>query len=142
MELEGHDNRVLGNATRRACLEACAAERSFVCRSAEWRGGECRLSRYDRFSRHVHFVRSADPSVAYFDNTCAYKPAATTVRPAESVVVGKTRGDRLACGLVPVIGSPDESPERGPWVPECLSGAGLASVRQCSPLLDVVVVLV
>ncbi|KAL3221274.1 hypothetical protein MRX96_029606 [Rhipicephalus microplus] len=74
MELEGHDNRVLGNATRRACLEACAAERSFVCRSAEWRGGECRLSRYDRFSRHVHFVRSADPSVAYFDNTCAYKP--------------------------------------------------------------------
>ncbi|XP_070381269.1 uncharacterized protein [Dermacentor albipictus] len=77
MELEGHDNRVLRNATRRACLEACAAERSFVCRSAEWdeqRGGECRLSRYDRFSRHVHFGRSADPSVAYFDNTCAYKP--------------------------------------------------------------------
>ncbi|KAH7935897.1 hypothetical protein HPB52_014729 [Rhipicephalus sanguineus] len=72
MELEGHDNRVLGNATRRACLEACAAERSFVCRSAEWdeqRGGECRLSRYDRFSRHVHFGRSANPSVAYFDNT-------------------------------------------------------------------------
>lgn len=76
MELEGHDNRVLRNATRRSCLEACAAERSFVCRSAEWDddSGECRLSRYDRFSRHVHFGRAARPSVSYFDNTCAHKP--------------------------------------------------------------------
>ncbi|XP_077550168.1 uncharacterized protein LOC144163204 isoform X2 [Haemaphysalis longicornis] len=76
MELEAHDNRVVRNASRRDCLEACAAERSFVCRSAEWdeRTAECRLSRYDRFSRHVHFGRAANPDVSYFDNTCAYKP--------------------------------------------------------------------
>ncbi|EEC11016.1 hypothetical protein IscW_ISCW007051 [Ixodes scapularis] len=75
MELEGHDNRMLHKVSKHACLEACSTETSFVCRSAEYdeNARECRLSRYDRFSRHIHFKR-ADPSVSYFDNTCAYKP--------------------------------------------------------------------
>lgn len=75
MELEGHDNKVLKDATKHVCLEACSTERGFVCRSAEFdeRSAQCRLSRYDRFSRHIHF-KKADPAVSYYDNTCAYKP--------------------------------------------------------------------
>ncbi|XP_064477427.1 uncharacterized protein LOC135391203 [Ornithodoros turicata] len=75
MELEGHDNKVLQNITQHQCLEACSTERAFVCRSTEYDSSvsECRLSRYDRFSRHIHF-KKADQSVSYYDNTCAYNP--------------------------------------------------------------------
>ncbi|KFM77855.1 hypothetical protein X975_13388, partial [Stegodyphus mimosarum] len=90
MELEGHNDRVMGNNTRLSCLESCINSRDLNCRSVEFdsKTSECRLSRHDRFSRKTHFKKSTSAHIEYFDVTCPYQQPTSDGGPAEILLLG------------------------------------------------------
>ncbi|XP_035206202.1 uncharacterized protein LOC118181224 isoform X2 [Stegodyphus dumicola] len=90
MELEGHNDLVVGNNTRLSCLESCINSRDLNCRSVEFdsKTSECRLSRHDRFSRNTHFKKSTSAHIEYFDVTCPYQQPTSDGGPAEILLLG------------------------------------------------------
>ena len=59
-------------STKEACLTACQAETSFVCRSVEYHylSNQCHLSQFDRRSSALSNELIDQDGVDYFENSC------------------------------------------------------------------------